>query len=236
MADEPARRPTISVCVPAQDHVATGFMNDLARMMAWTSLNLTAPGHIEGLQLNVLSETLIHTGRQRLAETALAHDVDYILWLDSDMRFPADTLHRLLSRREPFVGVNYSTRGVPPKFTASVKVKWGPDEERIPCVTDENASGLEEVEGMGLGVTLIRSDVFAALPEPRGENRPWFWYDYHPEIDAHMGEDVYFCRAAREAGFTPKVDHDLSRLCSHIGSFEYTPMHVAAMEGLDVED
>lgn len=236
MTESPRRSPRVSICVPAHDQVATGFTADLARLVGWSTANLVSPGHLEGLQLNFLTGTLIHTSRQRLAEAALEHAPDYILWIDSDMRFPADSLHRLLAHREQFVGINYSTRGIPPDFTASKKVRFNADQFRVPCVTSEESTGLEAVEAMGFGMVLIRYDVFAALPEPRGENRPWFWYDYCPDIDATVGEDVYFCRLAREAGFTPYVDHDLSKECKHVGTFEYRVDHVTALQEADEPD
>ena len=44
---------------------------------------------------------------------ALAVDATHILWLDSDMRFPADTLGRLLARNRDIVGANYCARRFP---------------------------------------------------------------------------------------------------------------------------
>lgn len=215
--------PKIAVCIPAHDQVATMFAYDLASLVQHTARGPLSSGALEGMALAFVTGTYVHRARQDLAEYALEIGADYVLWLDSDMRFPRDALIRLLMHDRAIVGINYSARTVPPDFTAIKRVADGEDDgER--CVTGPDSTGLERVDAIGGGVMLVRTDVYRAIAE-----KPWYWYDYRD--DTHYGEDVYFCLKAKEAGFQPFVDHDLSRACAHIGSIEYTTDHALHFAG-----
>ena len=49
--------------------------------------------------------------REWLSNEAEKIGADWLLWLDSDQTFPADTLLRLLAHGLPLVGANYPQRG-----------------------------------------------------------------------------------------------------------------------------
>jgi hypothetical protein len=217
----------IAVCVPSHDNAPALFAFDLANMMGCVGATLVADGVVEQVGLMYVQGTYVHSARQQLANAVKAAGVDFALWLDADMRFPKTLLHDLLRHNKPMVGINYSTRGVPPRFVAISKVKWTPETEGAACQTLDSSTGLEEVEGIGFGAVLIRADVFRALPDPT--EKPWFWFEWLPHGE-QVGEDIYFCRLVREAGFPILVDHDLSKQCAHIGQFEYKPDHVVALQ------
>jgi len=147
---------------------------------------------------------------------ALKHDYNFILFLDSDMRFPRNTLLRLLARNEVIVGANYSTRANPVK-----PVTFRDDEDPDGRVyTEADSVGLEEVASVGFGCVLIDLDVFRAL------SRPWFNFEWDPKARNFTGEDVFFCRRARkELGQKVFIDHDLSHEIKHVGEWEYTLEH-----------
>lgn len=216
---------TVAINIPCHDQVSALFAYDLARMMGGVGASV-GEGPIETVGINMLTNTYIHDARQQLAIHALDRGADYILWLDADMRFPRDTLFKLMRRDVPIVGINYSTRGTPPDFVAVKQVRWEPDQEGIRCQTLPESEGLEEVEAIGGGACLVKREVYEALPDP--STKPWYWYDWLPETKSLVGEDVYFCRLAREAGFPVYVDHDLSKECAHVGSFEFHLAHAQA--------
>lgn len=211
----------VMIAVPTHDQVPAMFAYDLGRMMGFLGASCVGPERpIEAMSLTFCPGTYIHSARQELAEHALQEGADYVLWIDSDMRFPKDALIRLLQRREDIVGINYSNRGVPPDFVAIKEVS--PPQ---PCVTGPDSEGLEEVEAVGFGMVLMRTNVLRMLDPPERLGHPWFWHDWLPDLDQQVGEDVFFCRLAREAGFSVYIDHDLSRDCAHIGQLEYTVEH-----------
>jgi len=201
----------VAVCVPCRDTVMAGFAFDMARLTAFDAQNRDGE-----LQLLQMPGTLIFTQREKLAEEALEWGADAILYIDSDMRFPADALNVLLSRDVPIIGVNATTRREPVVPTAmnlhldkmkqegNVRQVWTKIESR-------GKVGIEQVTAVGFGVTLIRKEVFEKIP------KPWFdviWTDHGNVI----GEDVAFCVKAMEQDIPVYVDHDLSLHIGHIGT------------------
>jgi hypothetical protein len=166
--------------------------------------------------------SIIHKSRQELADQAEAQQADYTLWIDSDMRFPRDALVRLLSREQDIVGVNYVTRTKPMRYTAVERIT---EDGVFHLPTGPEAAGLEEAEAIGFGMVLIHGSVWAALGE-----RPWFRFEHDEMLGVPVGEDVYFCRRARAAGFKVMVDHDLSHEIRHIGQWGFRIGHLHMLE------
>lgn len=213
------RGPRIAVCIPTHDQVSAYTMYDLSGMLMQTGATAVADGTIDAIGLYMVPGTYVHRAREQLAEAALKADADYILWVDADMRFPRDALMRLLAHNKDVVGINYSKRGLPAEFVASKHIDWEKDEESEKLVTASDSTGLEEVDAMGMGLVLMRTHVFNQI----ADERPWFWYEMKDY--GHVGEDVYFCKLLQDAGVDLWVDQDLSKDCTHIGSFEYLTAH-----------
>lgn len=195
-------RPQVAICYPCRDDVKAHFAYSLARLGLMT----------EGCLIDLLMcrGTLIDDNRNILAESGLENGATHVLFLDTDMRFPGDALNRLLAHDKPIVGINYLTRSARPLKTTAKKngeLIW----------TLPESSGLEEVDGCGCGVLLIKAEVFRAL------EKPWFAFGgIDPTTKRRLGEDYYFCAKAREAGFPVFIDHDLSKQVGHIGDLVYT--------------
>src|SRR3546814_17457828 len=66
-----------------------------------------------------VSSSLLIASRHRLVAEAVMWGADYILWMDSDHVFPAESLCRLWARNVDIVGVNYSRRCSPTAPTAA---------------------------------------------------------------------------------------------------------------------
>lgn len=199
----------VAICVPCRDTVMTGFAFDLAKLCAYEGVTRCAKGG--SLMIYQVPGTLIFNQRERLAEEALKDGADAILWIDSDMRFPKDALQILLSRKLPIVGVNATTRRFPIQATALDVCQETKD---LIKVTSKDKTGLEQVMGVGFGMVLIRKEVFEKT------QKPWFWFDTTAK-GGIIGEDIYFCAKAFDAGFDTIVDHDLSKHIRHVGTYEY---------------
>ena len=214
----------IVILIPAHSTEAK-FTYDLAQLCIYTAMSMP-PDEGNSLGLFMVPGTYVHSARQELAELALARPgLTHVLWLDADMRFPADTIIRLLQRDKNVVGINYSKRAIPPDYVA---IKHFPENNRgvgKKCVTTADSTGLEEVDAIGMGVVLMTASAFNGLPDPKQDR--WFWFKQLPD-GKQMGEDVYFCDMLRKAGQKIYVDHDLSKDCSHIGNFEYRCAHAEA--------
>lgn len=204
----------VAICVPCHDEVKAMFSYDLAQMVGATSRH----PEIE-LSIVFLRGTLIAGQREKLAVHAVNDGATHILWLDSDMRFPPDTLLRLMMRDQPIVGANYTTRRPPIKFVALARHTGS---SAIEVVTDEFTSGIQSVEFTGMGVMLTATDVFRSM------DHPWFLIEYMGDASGghESGEDVFFCRFARASGYPVFIDHDLSKEVRHMGELEFEVRHV----------
>jgi hypothetical protein len=213
----------VAICSPARDMVHTGFAFDLGALITKT---IVARRDIQ-LGLWHSAGTMIHQQRIDLAQAAVDSGADRVLFIDTDMRFPSDSLLRLLAHGRAIVGANYVTREVPPMPTASV-LKDGKDWMKVPTL--HNSTGLQEVTGLGMGLILINTEVFKRLP------KPWFNYPYSSVNDEFIGEDLWFSmKAADEAGFKTYLDHDLSKEVRHLGLIEYRHEHFEATHDMPDE-
>lgn len=200
----------IAICVPAKDEVSTGFAHDLAIMSARFYGN--APSGTL-FNVNFVAGTLIADQRQKLVMMAIKQGADYILFLDSDMRFPSYLLERMLAHDKDIVACNYATRRLPVKTVAFS------DFAELKCIYSLDKNGLEEVDAIGMGAMLIKTEIFKKLP------LPWFSISYLPSGNMYIGEDIYFCKLAQANGMKVYVDHDLSKDVRHIGVMEFTHDH-----------
>lgn len=198
---------SVAILVPARDTVMTSFAYDLARAMSFHTATTD-----DRVLLFTSHGTLIASQRMELAQQALAEKADFLLWLDSDMRFPKETIGHLILRDKPIVAANYSTRRMPVKPVAMRDARG--QIERV--YTGPESEGLEAVDYVGMGVMMVKREVFEKL------DAPWFAIPYSTVGNHYIGEDVFFCRKAKEAGYETLVDHDLSQHVKHIGTFEYS--------------
>jgi len=214
----------IAVAMVSHESVPVTFAYDLASMYGYTAAMMD--DNCE-LSIHLVSGTYVHAARQQMLEN-LKDDHTHILWLDTDMRFPSDALLQLLVRDVPVVGINYAKREIPTDYVAIKRIAKDENDRSVRLVTDDSKGGLEEVEAIGFGLTLMRTSSLVNLPSL--DERPWFWFEWLPGR-RQMGEDVYFCKLLRELGERIFVDHDLSKECAHTGQFEYRLEHVQVQKG-----
>jgi hypothetical protein len=193
----------------------TSFAYDLARAMSFHTATTD-----DRVLLYTSHGTLIASQRMELARQALEEKADYLLWLDSDMRFPRETIGHLMLRDKPIVAANYATRRMPVKPVAMMDN----DGEIGRVYTAPDSEGLQPVDYIGMGVMMVKREVFEKV------EAPWFAIPYSTIGNHYIGEDVFFCRKAREAGYEVLVDHDLSHQVKHIGTFEYSHEGAWAMK------
>ncbi len=186
----------LSICVPAGDKVHTVFAKSLANLTSrLTKLSID-------WNLHIVSSSVVCESRTQLAKEALGSDATHLLWLDSDMYFPASVVLDLLSHKKDIVAATYSTRYAPYRTVAFTN----------PNDTNERldiSNGLHKVWAVGMGCMLVTRQVFEDLP------KPWFAHEYNKTLDTHSGEDIYFCNQAMHHGYEVYVDADIK--LAHIG-------------------
>ena len=207
----------VAIVSPARDIVDTGFSFDAQNMIGYTC------AHRKDLELGsyVSKGTMIFNQRIDLVREAMRDGAEYILWLDTDMRFPRDTLIRLLEHKKDIVAANYVTRQIPPEPVSFQLTDDGKLWRRVPTLLE--STGLEKVSGAPMGVMLTSMAVFKKLDKP---DVPMFWFQYSTKNHTTLGEDIYFCINAARYGFDIFIDHDLSKQVRHVGIFEFGHEHV----------
>ncbi len=211
----------IAVCTPARDMVHTMFTYDLVNMVAYHTINTN-----DAVSLKISQGTLIANQRAELSLDAMREDCSHVLFIDSDMRFPQDMIGRLLKHDLDIVATNCARRRMPTGPTAQIYKENG-DRELV--WTMPESTGLQEIGSVGMGVMLIKKRVFAKLSEP------WFETPWRHDKRGYIGEDVFFCNKARDAGFKIWIDHDVSKEIGHIGTFEFKHDHTWVMREIEKE-
>ena len=195
----------IYVCTLTRDSISASTTFDLIQMIR-RSPNYLFAGIVG---------TYIQNLREGAAEAVLQSGASHILFIDSDMKFPEDTIERLLSHNKDIVAANYVQRVLQHKWTAMINGE---------SLSSVGKTGLQEVDAIGMGVCLIKTNVFKQMKRPRF-NMAW-----NDAGGYYWGEDVSFCNSARELGFKIWIDHDLSQFVQHIGSIELGVNHHAIVE------
>ena len=199
-----------AICIPArgQMEVATAF--DLAALVGFM---VKTTKH--DVDIYTAAGTLIFDQRNKLVKTSLEAKCDYIVFIDADMRFPKDTIMRLLRHQKDIIGVNATTRTEPVIPTAkNLTINEDGSCTWLPIYSN-SLDGISKADGIGCGVMMIKADVFAKLQEP------YFYFEQLPD-NKILGEDIYFCIKAKDAGIDTWVDHDLSMDIKHIGQYTYS--------------
>ena len=181
----------IVIATPSRGEVRAEYTSDLVELMR---------RHPKARYASALG-TYLSNLREGLAEAVLASGATHLLFLDSDMRFPPTALEQLLAARKDIVGANYRQR-TGPGTTARVGTEFVPLE----------GPGLTKVDVLGFGVTLISTKALSLIPKP--------WFAMPWDGAKFVGEDVYFCAKAKDAGFDIWADLKLSSSVKHIGNIE----------------
>lgn len=150
--------------------------------------------------------SLVYIARERICSYALQNKFDYVLFIDSDMVFPPDVLPRLLAHDKDIVsGMAFQRK--PPYAPCFYEIlKLGEPGETTAVPFKQYPRGLIEVQGVGMGCTLIKTEVLQAVYD--GGN-PCF------EPMRGYGEDLTFCLRARHLGY--KIYTDTNLQIGHIG-------------------
>lgn len=159
-AVEQTRRPVkVMVCLPSGRTWEARTATAVSGMMCYSVL--------QGIQLGIinLEGSMITKSRNDLVKMALQQNPDFIMFIDTDMVFPPDTLCRLLAHDKDVVGATYNKR-VPPYETLGRLKGPKPSEEELA------KGGLHEAELLPAGLMLIKASVFQRVPWP------WFYETY----------------------------------------------------------
>jgi hypothetical protein len=171
--------------------------------------------------------------RDQIVTKALLHPAGYthILFLDADMVWPSDVLHRMLAHHDKgIVAGLYFLKG---GDNAPVAMGNGVFHSEMNVTVYQHdrdyrdtGAALRPQEVVGMGCTLIPWAVFRALGR-----RPWFVYEHDDQGWPAVSEDVPFCRKAKAAGFDIWLDPKVK--CGHVTTNTVTEhWHLSATGGV----
>lgn len=207
-------RVKVAICVSSGGSCKSGFVVSLASLTPYIAQVPMLPGVTDqSFSLKVAESSSICDNRQLLVKAALEDHCTHVCFIDDDMVFPRDVVHRLIRWRQPIVAANYRKRIPGGAFVAHKPEKDG---GYVQVVTDAHSVSLEEVSSIGFGLCLIDIEVFKRLPQP------WFEFRWMEDSQSHIGEDIVFCYACTKAGIPIYIDHEVSREVLHVGSFPYS--------------
>ncbi|MDB5692329.1 MAG: glycosyl transferase family 2 [Alphaproteobacteria bacterium] len=195
----------IAICVPIHGDVRGEWSVSLAKLIYHTARHSD-----HDLEVFFVESSSIASNRSELVLSAREWGAEAVLWTDADHTFPPDALLRLLAHDKPVVGVNYPRRMDPSLPTASIKNGNGYKSVYTTKAKAE-ASEMERVATLGLGLCLIRMTAFAQLR----------WPLFQQEMDGSRlrhGEDVFLFRKLETAGVPVFLDHGLSWHVGHIAN------------------
>ena len=178
--------------------------------MAQSILDLVAHGGYEFHIVIAEEGYTIAENRNYLAVKALNNKSDYLLFIDDDMVFPPDMLDKLIENKKDIIGISYH-----PRTDMGDRLKFLDETHHINLETNKDPKYKDtfECHATGTGIVLIKCEVFKKM------NRPWFQFEYYDTGQCKLGEDWYFCREAKKAGFTIWTDPKIK--VNHIGEKLY---------------
>jgi hypothetical protein len=157
--------------------------------------------------------------RNELVRIALKRDCTHIFFMDDDMLMPPGALHRLVNRNLPAVSGLCHLR-TPPHYP-SMFMEPPSDDGKIYYIKEWPEGSLIKVDAVGAACFLIQTAALQAVmdldvPEvkKKGEDL-WFLYGKARPGEHTLGEDVFFCKLLRRAGFDIHVDTTVE--FGHIG-------------------
>ena len=199
----------VAVLTPCDDSVKTPYLMSMVKMLERTYTQ--PPPGLRGLYVNTLSSSILPQGRQALADLALKNEATHLLWIDSDMSFPADMLIRFMQRDEKIIGINAVTRR-PPHLSCAQYA----DGSFVKTISE--STGLEKVGRTGFGVLWVAAEVFKSMA------KPYFNFRWDEGLQDFYGEDMYFFDHVHKLGLEVYIDHNLSKEVLHVGSFGFNPL------------
>ncbi len=234
---EETKAPKIMLATPMYGGMCTGHY--VQGLLNTVSFMRDKGVHIFWSQL--MNESLIPRARNELARLALAHDFDYLMFVDADISFGGDAIWRLMQTDKDLVC------GIYPKK----EIAWDRIEEAAKAgktdlkqysgafvcntvseltLTDEQ--GLIEIRHGGTGFMLIKRSVLEALKEHTPTYRIGSYKDdqgeyVHPltheffatsidETGALLSEDYHFCDLWRKHGGSVFADPFIK--LDHVGT------------------
>ncbi len=176
----PKKVTTIVICLTQYSNAPARYIRSLTKLL------LHKPKKTKYKIIDVIAndELYVDNNRNIIAKRVIESGADYSLWLDSDMEVEPDIIEHLLEHDKDIISGIYLMRGSGTVCAFRNNEKDG----NLYHLGDKWSDKPSKVDAVGMGSILIKTCVFENI-EP-----PWFAYN----VFTNYGEDLYFCKKARE--------------------------------------
>ena len=194
------------IAIPCMDMLPVGFVQSLLYMHKG-----------DNPTVYFKPNSLVYDSRNLLSLYAIENGFDNVLWLDSDMLFPPNTLTKLEAYSMDMVTGLYVKRHEPVEPVLYEKIEEperGSDGKLIANIasyTNYPSDSFFTVAGCGFGCVLTSTKLLKHV-----------WDEYGPAFTPYpwASEDISFCHRVNQLGYQIYCDSSVS--CGHIGQFIYT--------------
>lgn len=194
------------IAIPCMDMLPVGFVQSLLYMHKG-----------DNPTVYLKPNSLVYDSRNLLSLYAIENGFDNVLWLDSDMLFPPNTLTKLEAYNMDMVTGLYVKRHEPVEPVLYEKIEEperGSDGKLIANIasyTNYPRDSFFPVAGCGFGCVLTSTKLLKHV-----------WDEYGPAFTPYpwASEDISFCHRVNQLGYQIYCDSSVS--CGHIGQFIYT--------------
>ena len=186
--------------------VMFGIPCDELMYSRWAMWIVNIPRHPADLWTHIIG-TYVPFARNKIHQEFLKADIDWLFMLDSDVCPNFEIVEVLMGHGVKVVSGWYNTKEIP-KRPCVFKETGVVDKRGIPTWEPyaKPGTGMEKVDGVGIGVMLMHKEVARALGDtPYDENEG--------------GEDLTMCRKVRALGYDVWVDWSMES--KHVGIAVY---------------
>ena len=215
-------KPSIFIAMPCYDSVKINSMLSVIKLVQQLGKSGIECG------IHTMKSPLIHQARNYLTSVFLTTEYQYLLFIDSDVEFEPEAVIRMIVSKKRIICTPYRVKSLDiNKHVYTVEFK---DPKNILVL----AEGLVEIEAGPTGLMLIDRAVFERImknhPKLKIKNKATpnagksheFYYNFFDFgfIEGYvMGEDVSFCKLARDNDF--RIFANIQSPTVHHGSYAW---------------
>lgn len=214
---EQINRLKLFIATPAYGHsITTTYANSMFKFMATNPPKDLRYNTIIHLQAGM---ALVTQARNNCVAEFMKTDCDYLLFIDSDIGFESEHVHKLLRRCKETEGVvlcPYPVKGYQQGGKSITFIIHFDDKDNIQV----DKEGFCNIKAGPTGFMMIHRKVFKKLaevyPEKKTINKQFiadkvvtlddFWYTFFETavdpVNGYLGEDIAFCHLCKKAGIS----------------------------------
>ena len=215
-------KPSVFIAMPCYDSVKINTMLSVIKLVQ----QLGKSGIEVGIQ--TMKSPLIHQARNYLTSVFLTTQYQYMLFIDSDVEFEPEAVIRMMVVKKRIVCTPYRVKS--PEIDKHIYTVEFKDPKNILVL----AEGLVEIEAGPTGLMLINRVVFEriiknhpdlkiknkAVPSPGASHEFYYnFFDFGFNDGYAMGEDVSFCKLARDNDF--RIFANIESSTVHHGAYAW---------------